>query len=288
MTTNTRIQSVLVLHPGEMGSAIGARWRERGLRVGWVSEGRSDASRQRAQAAGLVGHARLAEGLAASDLVLSVCPPDAAMAQAQQVIGAGFTGIYVDANATSPESSADIGRRIEAAGATYVDAAIIGPPPQGKTSTRLYLSGPIAETLAGQLTAEPLSARVVPGPAGSASALKMCFAGWNKAMLALLGEVRALADAHQVTEALYAEWELMDPDVMPRLESLRANTRKAWRWSGEMEEVAVTMADAGLPNGSHLAAAEVYRRLAGFKDTPVKPSLEEIGQALLAPAKRRP
>ena len=43
---------------------------------------------------------------------------------------------------------------------------------------------------------------------------------------------------------------------------------KAWRFVGEMAEVARTYGEAGLPNGFHLAAADLYSRLADLKDHP--------------------
>src|SRR5207302_1310428 len=76
--------------------------------------------------------------------------------------------------------------------------------------------------------------------------------------------VRALAVHEGVDDALLAEWAHSQPDLPRRSEdAVRASTRKAWRFVGEMEEIAVTFAEAGLPVGFHEAAAEVYRRLAG-------------------------
>jgi hypothetical protein len=37
---------------------------------------------------------------------------------------------------------------------------------------------------------------------------------------------------------------------------------KGWRWIGEMDEIAASMATAGLPTGFHEAAADVYDRAA--------------------------
>jgi hypothetical protein len=120
------------------------------------------------------------------------------------------------------------------------------------------------------------------GPVGAASALKMAFAGWNKGMQALLMAIRALAMAEGVDQALLAEWRLSMPEVPARSErAIHENARKAWRFVGEMEQIARTFAQAGLPPGFHDAAAEVYRRLSGYKDTPASPSVEEAIAALL-------
>jgi len=119
-------------------------------------------------------------------------------------------------------------------------------------------------------------------PVGAASALKMAYGGWNKGMQALLASIRALAIAEGVDEALLAEWKISMPDMPARSErAVHDNARKAWRFVGEMEENARSFAQAGLPTGFHEAAAEVYRRLSIYKDTPTPPSVAEAAAALL-------
>ena len=61
--------------------------------------------------------------------------------------------------------------------------------------------------------------------------------------------------------------------------------RKAWRWVAEMEEIAATFEAAGLPGGFHHAAAEIYGRLAAFKDGAAAPPLDEVTEALRKGAK---
>jgi len=95
----------------------------------------------------------------------------------------------------------------------------------------------------------------------AASALKMCYAAWTKGTTALLLDIRALAVAVGVEHELLATWQGSAPELLPR--SLKAGeqaARKGWRWIGEMEEVAATFRSAGLPDGFHRAAAEVYAR----------------------------
>ena len=81
---------------------------------------------------------------------------------------------------------------------------------------------------------------------------------------------------------LIHEWEISQPDLPKRSAgAVRANARKAWRFSGEMEEIADTFAAAGLPEGFHRAAAEVYRRMAEYKDATNPPSIEEAAATVL-------
>ena len=58
-------------------------------------------------------------------------------------------------------------------------------------------------------------------------------------------------------------------------------TAKAWRFSGEMEEIAATLSGAGVPGEFHLAAADIYQRMTDFKDVDPLPSLEDVLAALL-------
>jgi hypothetical protein len=126
-----------------------------------------------------------------------------------------------------------------------------------------------------------LTAITLEGAVGAASALKMAYAGWNKGSQALLLSIRALAAREGVDEALVREWALSMPDLAKRTEqAVEGNTRKAWRFVGEMHEIAATFAGAGLPEGFHEAAAEVFQRLAHWKDTPTPPSLADVQKAL--------
>ena len=124
---------------------------------------------------------------------------------------------------------------------------------------------------------------VLDGPPGAASAIKVCYAAWNKGTIALLAAIQALAQHEGVTVALAEEWRLSQPEVVKRLPRIADNARKGWRWIGEMEEIAATFAAAGLPDGFALAAADVYRRLEAFKDADT--TLEEV-VAALAPSQR--
>ena len=237
-----------LLHPGEMGAAIGDALRERGHDVLWASEGRSDESRARAAALRDVG--TLAGLVDEAEVILSVCPPHAALEVARAI--QGFAGTYVDANAISPMRAAEIG----ALHARFVDGGIIGPPPRAAGETRLYLSGPYASEVAAIFAGSIVDARVVP----NASALKMAYAAWSKGTAALLLAVRDVARHFGVEDALADEWRLSQPELFDRLASAeRSAAKKGWRWVGEMEEIADTFDAAGAPDGFHRAAAEVYR-----------------------------
>ncbi|MDE0212575.1 MAG: DUF1932 domain-containing protein [Deltaproteobacteria bacterium] len=275
-----QIKTITLLHPGNMGATVGAAVT--GARVLWVSEGRREESRRRAVEAGLIEVATLAEAVRQSDAVLSVCPPHAAEEVAQDVADLGFAGLYIDANAVSRETAQRVGAIVSKAGARFVDGGIIGQPVRKPGTTRLYLSGAGAESVARLFAGGPLDARVVDGGPGAASALKMTYAAWTKGSDALILAVRALAVSEGVEAALLEEWAASQPNAERKSERAAAVAApKGWRYVGEMEEIAASFESAGLPPGFHKAAAELYQRLAPFKDrTDPGPPVEEVLEVL--------
>jgi hypothetical protein len=107
----------------------------------------------------------------------------------------------------------------------------------------------------------------------------MCYAAWAKGETALLGIIRALARHEGIDETLLAEWRDSMPGIAEQSEHIAQRARKAWRWAGEMEEIAASFDAANIPSG-FLANAEIYRRLAGFKDSSELPSSEEVSARL--------
>jgi 3-hydroxyisobutyrate dehydrogenase-like beta-hydroxyacid dehydrogenase len=199
-----------------------------------------------------------------ADVIISVCPPAEAVEVAHSVAEAGFDGIYADVNAVSPATA----RTISANFKQFVDGGVIGPPVSAPGSTRLYLSGDAASNVAELWEETLLETRLVDGGAGAASAVKVCFAAWTKGSAALLLAVRALATAEGVEETLLAEWATSMPMLSDQTERAALNNApKAWRFAGELEEIANSFAAHDLPDGFGRAAAEIYERLAGFKDT---------------------
>jgi 3-hydroxyisobutyrate dehydrogenase-like beta-hydroxyacid dehydrogenase len=248
-----------LLHPGEMGAAVGRCLTGAGHTVLWASEGRGPQTAARARAAGLDDAGTAAEVADRADIIFSICPPHAALDVAWAV--QGFGGLFTDANAISPATAREVALMVEEGGATYIDGGIIGSPSAAAGSTRLYLSGPQADAVRGLFDGTPLDARVITTGLWSASAVKMAYAAWTKGTAALLLAARALARAEGVEDVLLAEWALSQPSLTGRAQgAARSATAKGWRWVAEMEEIAASMAAAGLPDGFHQAAAEIFRR----------------------------
>ena len=261
------IKTIALLHPGNMGVTIGAAAATSGARVVWASRERSKATRDRARQAGLVDVGGLDQAVRQSDVILSVCPPHAALDLARSVAEHNFKGIYVDANAVSRATAEQIGETVTRAGASFVDGGIIGSPVKRAGTSRMYLAGVRAAEVAELFSASMLDARAIGETPGAASALKIAYAAWTKCTDALVLAIRALAAMEGVDQALVEEWKISQPDLEGR--SLRAAAvavPKAWRYAGEMREIAATFEAAGLPAGFHNAAADICERLAAFKD----------------------
>jgi len=274
---------IALLHPGEMGAAIGACAKAMGHTVGWAAHGRSEATRNRAIEAELKTYSTLGELIENADMVITVCPPAAANRTASEVAKTGFDGIYLDANAISPRSAQAVADTVEAGGATYVDGGIIGPPPCADGTTRLYLCGARAADAAAYFAGSKLEAVDIGRHRTAASALKMCYAAWTKGSSALLLAVRALARAEGVEDALCEEWNRSQPGLESNSESAASiNAAKAWRFVGEMQEIASTFDDSRLSGDYHRAAAQTYASLAAYKNVSPPPTLEDVLQTMLA------
>lgn len=256
-----------ILHPGAMGAVVGGVLTGLGHDVLWCGAGRSKATAARADEAGLRSVPTVDELTRACDVLLSIVPPHAASATADVVMHSGFAGTYVDANAVSPGRTRAIGETITKAGARYVDGGIVGGPPRQGGTTWLHLSGPAAEDVAALFAGGPLATNLVSSRIGDASAVKVAFAAWTKGSTALRTAVLGYAATAGVADQLEAQWEAFEPGFWAEgRERAVSVTAKAWRFEGEMHEIADALASAGVPGGFHRAAAEVYRRLGPLRD----------------------
>ncbi|HEY7217475.1 MAG TPA: DUF1932 domain-containing protein [Candidatus Binatia bacterium] len=284
-----QIKTIALLHPGNMGATIGAAAATSGAQVLWASNGRSEASRKRAGSAGLKDAINVDDAVRQSQVVLSVCPPHAAVDLAKEVAAMNFRGIYVDANAVSRATAEEIGAIMTQSSASFVDGGIIGSPVKQAGTTRLYLSGERAEDIAQLFAASMLDARTIGNKPGAASALKMAYAAWTKCTDVLVLAIRAFAAHEGIETALLDEWSVSQPALAKKCDRAAAvAVPKAWRYVGEMDEIAAAFETAGLPNGFHRAAAQFCERLTEFKDqTDPAPTIAAVIDVLSRPAASR-
>jgi 3-hydroxyisobutyrate dehydrogenase-like beta-hydroxyacid dehydrogenase len=251
-----------------MGASIGSALKPVAAAVVWAAAGRTQATSKRAELADLVGVPDVAAVARRCDVIISICPPHAALDVAEQVAAAlperaGPPPVYLEANAVSPATVRRIAGVLGTA-ATLVDGAVIGPPAWQPGTSVLWLSGPASAAIAGLFEGSPFDARVLGPDPGAASALKACFALQSKALPAIWLALEEAAGRAGVSDALAGELSRTGVDLPERLAEVRGRLGgKAWRWAGEMEEAAATLAELGVPDGFSLAAAEIYRRVDG-------------------------
>jgi 3-hydroxyisobutyrate dehydrogenase-like beta-hydroxyacid dehydrogenase len=275
-------ETIGILHPGTMGISVAASALRSGCQVCYASEGRSDATRARAAKHNLQDLGTLAELCKTCSLIISVCPPHAAEEVASEVVTHGFKGLYLDANAISPQKAKRIGDKLSEVSITFVDGGIIGGPAWTPGETWLYLSGKDARRVLDCFSAGPLEFSIIGDEIGKASALKMCYASYTKGTTALLASILALAEASNVRAELETQWERDESRFSEQAERrTRRVTAKAWRFTGEMDEIAATFEAADLPGGFHAAAGEIYNRLAHFKGVKEYPELNDVLSTLL-------
>lgn len=274
--------SIGVLHPGEMGISVAVSAIRNGHIVHWASENRSPMSLSRAVEHKLIDSVSLSQLCRDSQIILGICPPHAAEDVAKSVVAAGYRGYYLDANAISPQRAVRIGRMMETNGIRFIDGSIVGGPAWKLKETWLYLSGREAKVIADCFVNGPLETKVISDEVGKASALKMCYAAYSKGTTALLAAILAAAEEFGVRDELSRHWEEDEPGFVEQAEGRTMRvTAKAWRFEGEMFEIASTFREAGLPGGFHEAAAEVYQRLAGYKNAGQRPTLSDVLETLI-------
>ncbi len=279
------IHTVAILSPGDMGHAIGAVLHQHGMRVITNLHGRSARTRALAKAAGIDDVFDDETVVYEADLLLSIMPPASAYAFGERLASTlrhrhrETELLFVDCNAIAPRTAQALEQVLTEAGAAFVDASIIGGPPRpGAEGPHLYVSGSRAADVA-LLNEYGLDVRVVGPQIGQASGLKMCYASITKGLTALATEALVAGRAMGLLEVLLVE--LQD---LPAFRSLQRSVPgmppKASRWVGEMQEIARTFADLGLPPQMPEGAAALYAFVASTELGLETPEQRKLGQTL--------
>ena len=256
--------TVAIVAQGAMGAGVGARLVERGLRVITSLAGRSEASAKRAKTAGMVAVSD--QECVQADFFLSICPPSDAPALAEKMAALIAVGskkpIYVDCNAVSPPTKVAIGNTILKAGAPFVDVGIIGLPPKEDRSPYLHASGPDAVKIA-VLNDFGIKVNVIEAPIGAASALKMSYGAITKGTTALCSMMMLAATRGGVADKLRAELDRSHPALVGQLQRAVPDMfDKAYRFVGEMEEIADFVGADKQAQQMYQAIADFYTRIA--------------------------
>ena len=257
--------TIAILSPGSMGSAVGQALRESGYDVVTNLDGRSERTRVLAEEAGFRAVSGIDSIVEEADLVMSILVPSEAISVAREAAAAmkrtGASPAYADCNAVSPDTARELGGIIEAAGGRFIDAGIIGGPPGSGSPPRFYASGP-HEAVIGELDGKGIIVPLLGGDVGRASAIKMCYASLTKGVSAL--QTAALVAAHRLglSSELEEEMSSSQANVLAQMQSVIGLPGKAFRWVGEMEEIAATFESVGVTGNFHHGAAEIFRMVA--------------------------
>lgn len=294
-----------VLSIGDMGMAIAKLLVAKGFSVATNCSGRSKDTKERAKAA-QVADLRLDTDLVREcDVILSIVPPRDAAATAQRIIDAmqlvtkKASPLYlIDMNAVAPSTIRAIAKRISSAQVAIelIDGSILGGPPHsagespgtdsptaaavgGWNVPSIPTSGPVKVADIpgyGVRLAEALNVKHVGGEVGASSGLKMCFASLSKGYAAVAVQSFTTAERMGVLGPLReAMGDIVPSRVRQTEDALVGMPPKAYRWVGEMEEIARTHAEqGGFEDTLFRGAAGVFRAVA--EDTVL--GGEKVGQ----------
>ena len=281
------METVGVVSPGAMGSALADALARGGVRVVATLAGRSERTARLAAGTPLELLPDLASVVREADVLLSIVPPEESAAVAADLtLAAAEEDVFpllVDLNAIAPATA----REIAPIGVELVDGSISGPPPWKPGTTRVYLSGPRAREVAA-LRFEGVDVVVVGDEVGRASAVKMSTASVYKGTTALLAHALVAAHANGVLEHVVADLRAAAPELVDGVERrLAIAATKAARYVGEMREISATQEAAGLTPALFEAMAEIYGALAETplarsrpEDVPPSPELDDVLHAL--------
>ena len=257
---------IAILMPGDMGHGVGQALIAQGHSVHTSLDGRSPHTRSLSARAGIRDAGTLADAVAEADLVLSILPPDQAVAQAERVAEAmrstGAHPAYADCNAISPATMKKVAEALDATGATVIDCGIIGWNPIKAPGTRFYVSGPDVSALAA-LASDAVDVRPLGPEIGRASAMKMVYAASTKGIWTLQTALLLAATKLDLLEPLLTEFEQSQAGPLQAMRSrIPFLPADAARWAPEMDEIAATLDAAGVTPKFHQGAAEIFRLLA--------------------------
>jgi 3-hydroxyisobutyrate dehydrogenase-like beta-hydroxyacid dehydrogenase len=277
------VETVGVVSPGAMGSAMADALVRGGTRVVGTLAGRSERTARLAGTGTIELLPDLGAVLREAQVVLSIVPPEAAPPVAAEIARVaneqGVAPLLADLNAIAPATARGLGDL----GLELVDGSISGPPPRKPGTTRVYLSGPRANEVAA-LPFDGVDLVVVGPEVGSASAVKMSTASVYKGTTALLTQALRAAHTNGVLDHVVSDLRAGVPELVSNVERrLAVAATKAHRYTGEMREIAATQRAAALTPALFEAIAEVYEALAETplargdpEDVSLGPPLEAI------------
>lgn len=278
------IDGLAIIGFGEVGSAFAEGWgldATKGIRAyDAKSDDPQHADEMAARYAqfGVQGCASVAEALEGASLVLCAVTADQALEAAEAAsrhIGAGT--YWCDLNSCAPFMKRRAAEAINEAGGRYVDVAVMAPVHPDRNLVPLLVAGEHAEQAGAMLERLPMSLRTIAGGVGAASTIKMVRSVFVKGLEALTAELAMSAAKAGVEEEVFESIQRSHPgtDWKARASyNIERMVAHGERRAEEMEQVAKTIEDMGLPNDMTRAAAEWQKRLAGAVPDPDRTELQ--------------
>eukprot|EP00026_Physarum_polycephalum_P012962 Phypoly_transcript_13315.p1 GENE.Phypoly_transcript_13315~~Phypoly_transcript_13315.p1 ORF type:complete len:296 (+),score=56.53 Phypoly_transcript_13315:175-1062(+) len=256
---------VALLSPGDMGHSIAMMLLKNKVDVITCLSGRSQRTKQLAEKAGIRVVDNDVTLVKEASIILSVLVPSKAGEIVDRIIHACKDvtpkPLFADLNAIAPDTVKEFSTRLSAHGIDLVDGGIVGGPPRNDYNPRIYVSGKRAKELE-ILSSHGLDIRVLGDEIGQASGFKMSYAALSKGLIALGVQAFTAAKEMGVEEQFKKEMLESQPDVYNKVsKSIPSMCPKAYRWVGEMEEIAKTYQALGMTGKIYEGAADLFQMI---------------------------
>jgi 3-hydroxyisobutyrate dehydrogenase-like beta-hydroxyacid dehydrogenase len=178
--------------------------------------------------------------------------------------------IFLDINSAAPSTKQRAARHVEAAGAFYVEGAVMAPVSKPGLKVPILAGGPHAVATAELMNGLGMNLTPVDGEVGTASAMKLCRSIVIKGLEALMVDCAAACEAWDVKDPVFASLAGTFPSIDWHALSLNMRERVAThgvRRAAEMREAGEMLAELGMNPALALAVADAQERGARPKET---------------------
>lgn len=225
----------------------------------------SNGMRNRIQSLNMRPASSTEDAVSGADLIISLVTADQAQLACEAVAPHLKAGaVYLECNSCAPGTKKRNAKIIDQHGGNLVDVAIMSPVNPARINTPLLLSGQQAAKMCDWLSSFGYNTTYFADEVGQASAVKMTRSIMIKGMEALTAECLLTARQFGIEDTIIASLDGSFPgfDWMKRGGyNLQRMAQHGIRRAAEMEEVAITVADAGLPNDMARATVAWQKRV---------------------------
>lgn len=218
----------------------------------------------RASSLGVVWCARPEQAASHADFVISAVTASQAEAVAETARDWLKPGqIFVDVNSAAPSTKQRAAKHVEAAGADYIEAAVMAPVLKPGLQVPILSGGPRAAEVSTRLNALGMNLTPVSDTHGIASAMKLCRSIIIKGLEALMVDCAEASERWGVKDPVFASLHATFPSI--DFHTLAADMRErvathGVRRSAEMAEAGEMLAALGMNPDLALAVSAAHLR----------------------------